>query len=154
MGYSGCITRWVLGLLNFIDMAVGVTLVFFGLMVFFKWNLRTEIYLWLPLFVVGGLLLFMAGSSTFGLDCCGGCHCCVRLSEVIGAVLAVAELTLAVIIFGFKSTEERILASHSVRRFQNVTISHLAPASEKSFADYDTTIGIVLFVLVGLQVLR
>ena len=154
MSYGTCITRWVLGLLNFIDMAVGIVLVFGGLLVLFKWDLRDEIYLWLPLFIVGGLLLFMVITSTFGLDCCGGCHCCVRLSEVIGFVIAIAELSLAVIIFGFKSTEEKILDSHYVNRLQNVTIQHFAPESEKSFADFDTAIGITLFVLFGLQIVR
>ena len=116
MSYGACITRWILGFLNFIDLAVGIVLLFFGLLVLFKWDLRTEIYLWLPLFVVGGLLVFMVATSTFGMDCCGGCHCCVRLSEVIGVVLALAEVCLAIIIFGFKSTEERILGSHYIHR--------------------------------------
>lgn len=107
---SDC-ARNVLFALNIIDGTVASVLVVFGLIMVFNWHIGQEFwYLWMPTFVIGGLLGLMVFLSAFGAwakQACN-CGCFLGLSSCLGIVTMLLELTFAILTLAAK---DQVLAA-------------------------------------------
>lgn len=121
-------------------------------------------YLWMPFFVVGGLLLFMVASSTCALNCQDTCPrtcrpCCIMFADFLAFTVMAAEAVVGVFALAFKSSAKDKM-DYIANKVQNDTDCDTTdkggckPELIRQMENWLQFIGIGSFVIAGLQVLR
>eukprot|EP01043_Picozoa_sp_COSAG02_P055698 COSAG02_NODE_6503_length_3534_cov_2.486463_3_plen_300_part_00 len=121
-------------------------------------------YLWMPFFVVGGLLLFMVTTSFFAVNCQSACPqalrpCCIIFSDFLAFIIMAAEILLGVITFAFKgfAKEKMEELTHRVENDADCDKSATGRCHPDAFREMEGMlmfIGIGSFIAAGLQVVR
>lgn len=169
MGLTFCESTVVC--LSVVDLILGSFFLFAGLWILLDWEI-TELWVWLPFVVIGGLLIFTTFLSFCGACANKCCSCCLKISSPLVLVICLLECALGLAILFAWSHVEKVL-DRLEDRIDNSTTgsnagndlvddyeaapaagSHLSPKIVDKMKEDHTYIAYVLFGLSFLQLVR
>lgn len=103
-----CCQSMVVGL-SVVDLVLGSFFLFAGLWILLDWEI-TELWVWLPFVVIGGLLIFTTFLSFCGACANKCCSCCLKVSSPLVLVICVLECAMGLaILFAWTYVEDHYL---------------------------------------------